>query len=197
MQSWHRAGILVPRVSVNVSPLQFRRQNIVELVTSVISETCLCVQALELEITESALMDDIDQAIDTLKQLQQMGVHISIDDFGTGYSSLSYLRSLPVNTLKMDRSFVMNAHLSEADSQILSAILAMAHSLKLDTVVEGIECEEQHNLLRKQVCGAAQGYYYARPMPAGDLPAMLLEKTMSLDPLNYRIMDEPAYLLVS
>jgi len=197
MQRWHREGILVPRVSVNVSPLQFRRQNIAELVKSALSETGLCVQALELEITESALMDDINQAIETLKQLQQMGVHISIDDFGTGYSSLSHLRTLPVNTLKVDRSFVMNAHESEEDAQILSAILAMAHSLNLDTVVEGIECVEQQTLLRKHLCDEAQGYYYARPMLAGDLSSMLREKTMSLDPLNYRIMDESVSTLSS
>ncbi|MFZ4438393.1 MAG: putative bifunctional diguanylate cyclase/phosphodiesterase [Syntrophales bacterium] len=190
MQRWHLAGILVPRVSVNVSPLQFRRQNIVELVKSILSETSLCAEALELEITESALMDDIDQAIGTLQQLQQMGIHISIDDFGTGYSSLSHLRSLPVNTLKVDRSFVMNAHVSEEDAQILSAILAMAHSLSLDTVVEGVECEEQRDLLRKQVCGEVQGFFYARPMPAADLASLLDKESMSLDPLDCSIMDE-------
>ena len=190
MQRWHHAGILVPRVSVNVSPLQFRRQNIVELVKSILGETSLCAEALELEITESALMDDIDQAIDTLQQLQQMGIHISIDDFGTGYSSLSHLRSLPVNTLKVDRSFVMNAHVSEEDAQILSAILAMAHSLSLDTVVEGVECEEQRDLLRKQVCGEVQGFFYARPMPAEDLASMLDKEFMSLDSLDCSIMDE-------
>lgn len=190
MQRWHHAGILVPRVSVNVSPLQFRRQNIVELVKSILGETSLCAEALELEITESALMDDIDQAIDTLQQLQQMGIHISIDDFGTGYSSLSHLRSLPVNTLKVDRSFVMNAHVSEEDAQILSAILAMAHSLSLDTVVEGVECEEQRDLLRKQVCGEVQGFFYARPMPAEDLASMLDKEFMSLDSLDCSMKDE-------
>ncbi len=190
MKRWHHAGILVPRVSVNVSPLQFRRQNIVELVKSILGETSLCAEALELEITESALMDDIDQAIDTLQQLQQMGIHISIDDFGTGYSSLSHLRSLPVNTLKVDRSFVMNAHVSEEDAQILSAILAMAHSLNLDTVVEGVECEEQRDLLREQECGEVQGFYYARPMPAVDLASMLDKEFMSLDSLDCSMKDE-------
>jgi EAL domain-containing protein (putative c-di-GMP-specific phosphodiesterase class I) len=187
MQRWHRAGVHVPRVSVNVSPLQFRRQNLIELVKAVLSETSLCVQALELEITESALMDDINQAIETLKGLQQLGVNISIDDFGTGYSSLSHLRSLPVNTLKVDRSFVMNAHVSEEDAQILSAIISMAHSLNLDTVVEGVECIEQQDLLRKQACHEVQGYYYARPMPATDLAALLQNETLSLEPLGYNI----------
>ena len=198
MQRWHRAGILVPRISVNVSPLQFRRQNIVELVTSALSETGLSAQALELEITESALMDDVNQAIETLQKLQQMGISISIDDFGTGYSSLSHLRSLPVNTLKVDRSFVMNAHASEEDAQILSAILAMAHSLNLGTVVEGVECKEQQSLLRKLECGEAQGYYYARPLPAEDLSTMLLARTISSEPLNYSVTGEkPACSLPS
>ena len=132
-------------------------------------------------------MVDINAVNKTLKQIQQLGVHISIDDFGTGYSSLSHLRSLPVNTLKVDRSFVMNAHLSEEDGQILSAILSMAHSLNLDTVVEGIECEEQQDLLRKQACHEVQGYYYARPMPATDLAALLQSETLSLEPLGYNI----------
>ena len=178
MQRWHQAGIHIPMISVNVSPLQFRRQNIVELATSALAETCLSGQTLELEITESALMDDISQAIITLQQLQQMGVRISIDDFGTGYSSLSHLRSLPVNTLKVDRSFVMNAHVSDEDAQILSAILAMAHSLNLGTVVEGVECQEQHELLRKLGCDEVQGYYYARPVPVAGLEALVLEKSL-------------------
>lgn len=195
MQQWHSTGVHVPRVSVNVSPLQFQRQNIVELVISALGETGLSVQCLELEITESALMDDVSQTINTLGQLQHLGVHISIDDFGTGYSSLSHLRRLPVNTLKVDRSFVMNAHVSEEDAQILLAIISMAHSLNLKTVVEGVECEEQLNLLRELSCHEIQGFYFARPMPAADLTALLLEQTLSLDPLSDLIWDKQKYPL--
>ena len=195
MQCWHSTGLHIPRVSVNVSPLQFRRQNIVELVKSALNETGLSVQCLELEITESALMDDVNQAINTLKQLQHLGVHISIDDFGTGYSSLSHLRRLPVNALKVDRSFVMNAHVSQEDAQILSAIISMAHSLNLYTVIEGVECEEQQDLLRKQGCHEVQGFYYARPMPAVDIVTLLLEQTLSIDAFSYRIKDEQEYPL--
>jgi diguanylate cyclase len=194
MRQWHSTGVLVPKVSVNVSPLQFRRQNIVELVISALGETGLSVQCLELEITESALMDDVNQTINTLGQLQHLGVHISIDDFGTGYSSLSHLRRLPVNTLKVDRSFVMNAHVSEDDAQILLAIISMAHSLNLNTVVEGVEYEEQLDLLRELSCHEIQGFYYARPMPAADLATLLLEQTLSLDPLSYPVRDELKYL---
>jgi EAL domain-containing protein (putative c-di-GMP-specific phosphodiesterase class I) len=132
----------LPRISVNVSPLQFRRQNIVELVKQAVSEARLCTQALELEITESALMEDMDASIATLKQLQSLGIIISIDDFGTGYLSLSHLRSLPVDILKIDRSFIMNANIAKDDAQILAAIISMAHSLHLDLVAEGVECTE-------------------------------------------------------
>lgn len=189
LHRWHRAGIHLARVSVNVSPLQFRRQNIVGLVKSALNDACLCTQALELEITESALMDDMDQSIITLKQLQLLGVSISIDDFGTGYSSLSHLRSLPVDILKIDRSFVMNAHESQEDAQILSAIIAMAHSLKLEIVAEGVECPGHESLLTAQHCREAQGFYYARPMPADVLSTLLIEKSQQLDPMKYALLD--------
>jgi diguanylate cyclase (GGDEF)-like protein len=189
LHRWHLAGINLARVSVNVSPLQFRRQNLIGLVKSALSEACLCARSLELEITESALMDDMDQSIITLKQLQRLGVSISIDDFGTGYSSLSHLRSLPVDILKVDRSFVMNAHESKEDAQILTAIIAMAHSLKLDIVAEGVECEAHEALLISQQCREAQGFYYAQPMPAEDLTTLLLEQTLPLEPVKYAILD--------
>jgi diguanylate cyclase (GGDEF)-like protein len=185
LHRWHCAGVQMARVSVNVSPLQFRRQNIVELVKSALGEACLCTRALEIEITESAMMDDMERSISILNKLHRLGVNISIDDFGTGYSSLSHLRSLPVDILKVDRSFVINAHVSEEDARILSAIINIAHSLNLDVVVEGVECKEQLDLLRNVTYCEVQGYYYARPMPADDL-VILLEQTLPLDPLNYR-----------
>ncbi|MDD2900681.1 MAG: EAL domain-containing protein [Desulfuromonadaceae bacterium] len=189
LHRWHLAGINLARVSVNVSPLQFRRQNLIEIVKSALSEATLCPQALEIEITESAMMNDMDQSIITLKQLRQLGVNISIDDFGTGYSSLSHLRSMPVDTLKVDRSFVTNAHASEEDAQILTAIIAMAHSLKLEIVAEGVECEIHETLLIAQRCREAQGFYYAEPMSAEALTSLLLEQTLPLAPMKYAILD--------
>lgn len=177
LNRWNSAGINLQRVSVNVSPLQFRRQNIVEMVNKAISKARIAPQSLELEITESALMDDLEQSIIILRELQQLGVSISIDDFGTGYSSLSILRSLPVNIIKVDRSFVMNAHDCEEDAQILSAIIAMSHSLHLDVVAEGVELVEHEELLLSHRCHEAQGYYYAKPMKADDLTKLLVEHT--------------------
>jgi len=186
LHRWHLAGFPMARVSVNVSPLQFRRQNIVGLVKSALSEASLCTRALELEITESALMENFDRSICTLQQLQHLGISISIDDFGTGYSSLSYLRSLPVDILKVDRSFVMNAHESDEDAKILSAIIALAHSLKLEVVAEGVEHEEQDTLLDALSCREAQGFYYAYPMPPEELDALMLAQTLPFQETNPR-----------
>jgi diguanylate cyclase (GGDEF)-like protein len=188
MHQWHCDGIPLARVSVNVSPLQFRRQNIVELVRSALTDASLCSHALELEITESALMDDMDKSIATLKQLQRLGVKISIDDFGTGYSSLSHLRSLPVNILKIDRAFTMNAHESEEDAQILAAIIAMAHSLKLGIVAEGVECEGHETLLVTHRCQEAQGFYYAAPMPLEAITNLLHEQKRPMTPMLYALL---------
>jgi diguanylate cyclase (GGDEF)-like protein len=185
LHRWHQEGVLLPRISINVSPLQFHRQDIVQLVKDAVRASLLCTQALELEITESALMEDQEQSIKILQQLQQLGVNISIDDFGTGYSSLSQLRSLPINILKIDRSFVLHVHESEEDAQILSAIFAMAHSLQLETVAEGVECGDQERLLKQLGCLEAQGYHYAHPMPADELTALLRTQPSSLEPIRY------------
>lgn len=187
LHRWHCEGIHLARISVNVSPVQFRRQNIVGLVKSAISDASLCTQALELEITESALMDNMEQAVSILQQLQHMGVNISIDDFGTGYSSLSHLRTLPVNILKIDRSFLLNAHELKEDAQILAAIIAMAHSLNLDIVAEGVECEKHQALLHAQGCREAQGFFYAGPMPADELADMLRRNNHSLESVRYPV----------
>lgn len=178
LSDWQRQGIQIPRVSVNVSPKQFLRQNIVELAKSALEDAGLCSHALELEITETALMNDMSQSVAILHKLQRTGIKISIDDFGTGYSSLSSLRVLPVDILKVDRSFVMNSHESEEDAQILSAIIAMAHSLHLGVVAEGVETAGHVALLQRQDCREAQGYYFARPMPAQELPPYLAARNL-------------------
>lgn len=183
LQQWRTAGILLPHISVNISPLQFRRQNIVQLVGSAIAAAQICPQSLELEITESALMEDLDASIQTLRELQELGVRISIDDFGTGYSSLSHLRSLPVDILKIDRSFVMHADASQDDAQILSAIISMAHSLHLSVVAEGVETEAHQQLLQLHNCNEAQGYFYAKPMPADQVAAFLNASSIKPEPV--------------
>ena len=169
LHQWHGQGFHLPRISVNVSPLQLQRQDMLGIVKDAITSNNLCAQALELEIVESALVEDSGRSIIILKELQNIGVKISIDDFGTGYSSLSYLRKLPIDILKIDRSFLINVHESEEDERIIAAILAMALSLGLEVVTEGVECVEQVQILKNHNCQEAQGYYFARPMPADEL----------------------------
>ena len=169
LHQWHSQGFHLPRISVNVSPLQLQRQDLLGIVKDALTSNNLCAQALELEIIESALVEDSGRSIIILKELQNIGVKISIDDFGTGYSSLSYLRKLPIDILKIDRSFLIKVHESEEDERIIAAILAMAFSLGLDVVTEGVECVEQVQILKTHNCQEAQGYYFARPMPADEL----------------------------
>lgn len=169
LSQWHSQGIHIPKVSVNVSPLQLQRQNLVELVREVVAANYLCSRSLEIEITESALMESMEHSVSILRELQLMGVVISIDDFGTGYSSLSHLRNLPIDILKIDRSFMLQIHESEEDAQVLSAIITMAASLHLQVVAEGIEHVEQERVVALLGCPEVQGYYYSRPIAADDL----------------------------
>jgi EAL domain-containing protein (putative c-di-GMP-specific phosphodiesterase class I) len=125
------------------------------------------------ELTESSILNDPDQAIRTLTNLQRMGLQTSLDDFGTGYSSLNYLMRLPLNKLKIDRSFVQNLDMNERGIAIISAIIAMAHSLNLEVIAEGVEDEKHIHLLHQMKCDILQGYYIARPMPAMDFEQLL------------------------
>jgi EAL domain-containing protein (putative c-di-GMP-specific phosphodiesterase class I) len=128
---------------------------------------------VKVEITENTLMQDIDVIIPKLRAMQRMGVRIAIDDFGTGYSSLSYLQQFPINTLKVDRSFVGNIRADESDASIINAIVAMARGLDLDLIAEGVENRTQLSYLRAQGCSEAQGYLFSRPVPATELSNLL------------------------
>jgi diguanylate cyclase (GGDEF)-like protein len=189
LHQWHSQGFHLPRISVNVSPLQLQRQNILSIAKDAITSNNLCAQALELEIVESALVEDSGRSINILKELQNIGVKISIDDFGTGYSSLSYLRKLPVDILKIDRSFLINVHESEEDERIIAAILAMALSLGLEVVTEGVECVEQEQILKTHNCQEAQGYYFARPMPADALLQRFMTTRIRLEDVRIQSAD--------
>ncbi|MEM7346356.1 MAG: EAL domain-containing protein [Chloroflexota bacterium] len=166
---WHNAGYTDLSLAVNVSVRQFQHQNLPELVEDVLRETGLSTDSLELEVTESIAMISEDVSLATLNELNQIGVKISIDDFGTGYSSLSRLRSLPVNTLKIDQSFVQDITDDNADQTLITAMIAMAHTLNLKVIAEGVETEEQLTFLRSQQCDEMQGYLFSRSLPA---PAM-------------------------
>ncbi len=165
-RAWQRAGHQPVNVAVNLSGRQFEHRQLIETVTRALRDADLEPGSLALEITESAIMKNPDKASAMLQQLKTMGIPISIDDFGTGYSSLSYLRRFPVDELKIDRSFIMNIATDLDDAAIASAIIAMAHSLKLKVVAEGVETEEQLAFLKSLGCDEAQGYLFSRPVPA-------------------------------
>jgi diguanylate cyclase (GGDEF)-like protein len=164
--AWQKAGLPPLRMAVNVSARQFYGTNLVDLVQGVLAETGLAPEWLELEITESLLLQDIDEAISILKRLKAIGVGIAIDDFGTGYSSLSYLKQLPVDTLKLDRSFVIGLPHNADDAAITAAVIAMAHVLEIMVVAEGVEREEQRDYLQAKGCDKIQGFLCSPPLPA-------------------------------
>ena len=161
---WQDSGLAPLRVSVNLSPCQFKQVNLLATIDRILQDTDLDQTYLEVEITESLLVDDIDQAIALLWELKRRGISIALDDFGTGYSSLSYLQKLPIDTLKIDRSFVTNIASNPDDAAISKAIVALAQSLELKITAEGVETEEQLNYLQNQGCHEVQGYYISKPL---------------------------------
>jgi len=174
--AWIKAGYQPLRVAVNLSIRQFEQKDIAEQIQNILSETGLAPEHLELEITESMVMNDINRAILTLKRLRKLGIHISVDDFGTGYSSLSYLKQFPIQCLKIDKSFVDDlCHNTDAVA-IVSAIISMAGNLDLTVVAEGVETKEQMDFLRKEGCDQMQGYYYSMPLAVQEFTALLHRK---------------------
>jgi EAL domain-containing protein (putative c-di-GMP-specific phosphodiesterase class I) len=160
-------------VAVNLSARQFHRTDIVGTVDTVIREAGLEPGLLELELTESMSIDCPERSADLMGRLRALGVTLSIDDFGTGYSSLSYLKRLPVDKLKIDRSFVQDMHQSAESMAMVKAIIAMAHSLRLEVIAEGVELQEQLDALSAAGCDQIQGFYYSQPLSAGDCAAYL------------------------
>ncbi|QXX75839.1 EAL domain-containing protein [Methylovirgula sp. HY1] len=165
-KSWQHAGLPPLRIAVNLSPLQFRRRTLPLLVAKILAETGLDATYLELELTESIVMHDLDAVADDLRELTRLGVRIAVDDFGTGYSSFGYLKRFPVSRLKIDQSFIRNMAQDSNDDAIVRAIIMLGHSLNISVVAEGVETEEQLALLRGEGCDEIQGYLFGRPMPA-------------------------------
>ena len=161
------------RVSVNISVGQLRKGHLADQVKDVLKRTRLPAHLLELEITESQLMDDIESSIEMLTLVRDLGVTLSVDDFGTGYSSLSYLKRLPVDTLKIDRSFISHIHTNDNDSAITRAIIAMAHSLDLRVVAEGVELRSHIDFLQEHACDEVQGYFISKPLPVSEFNQFL------------------------
>jgi diguanylate cyclase (GGDEF)-like protein/PAS domain S-box-containing protein len=164
-QSWPHGPNGPIAISVNLSPVQFRRRTVPLVVARILADTGLQPSRLSLELTESILLDDIDCVREELHQLVDMGVNLSIDDFGTGYSSLSYVKRMPVSVLKIDQSFVRNVHKDVNDAAIVRAIITLGHSLNLKIVAEGVESPEQVAKLLAEKCDVLQGYLFGRPMP--------------------------------
>jgi EAL domain-containing protein (putative c-di-GMP-specific phosphodiesterase class I) len=164
-------------VSVNVSSQQFFHSNVADVVLKALFEASLKPSALQLELTETILMNDVEETIVTLDRLKNAGVTLAMDDFGTGYSSLSYLKRLPLDTLKIDRSFVMDLEHDNDDAAICSAIIAMAHSLGLTVVAEGVETQAQLDYLRDEGCDDIQGFLISKPLPANELEQRFLQNS--------------------
>ena len=162
--AWRAAGARPPRIAVNVSGHQFRRGDLVQVVEEALRLTATPASALEVEVTESLFMDGSDDARATLDQLRKMGLKVAIDDFGTGYSSMGYLKRLPVDVLKIDRSFVTDLAVDDDARVIAEVIITLAHTLRMSVVAEGVETAEQLKLLRGWRCDTIQGYYFSRPL---------------------------------
>lgn len=171
--AWQQEGHAPLRVAVNVSARQFRQKNLGLRIEKILEETGLDPKLLELELTESAVMENPDEAILTLRLFKQMGITLSIDDFGTGYSSLSHLKHFPIDRLKIDRSFVRHVTRDQNDATIAEAIIALAHSMKLSVVAEGIEHNEQMQFMSHRRCDIMQGYYLSRPVSATEFSDFL------------------------
>jgi EAL domain-containing protein (putative c-di-GMP-specific phosphodiesterase class I) len=157
-------GLTKFSISVNLSPLQFVQTNLVERILATLAKHGVPASQLELEITETAMMTNLGKTVETLNQLVAAGIAISIDDFGTGYSSLSYLKRFPINTLKIDRSFIRDLANDTSDAQLVETIILMAHNLGIDVVAEGVETKEQLDWLKSCGCQQIQGYFYSKPL---------------------------------
>lgn len=162
-------GLGIERVSVNLSANLLLHKNLIGMISGILKETGLPAKRLEVEITESMVMDDIEKSSVTLNALYLLGVGLALDDFGTGYSSLTYLRQFPLSTLKIDRSFITEMSANAEDIAIVRAVIALAHSLHLQVIAEGVEDEKQLKILQQEGCDQVQGYYYSKPLPLDDL----------------------------
>jgi diguanylate cyclase (GGDEF)-like protein len=180
-RKWQDAGLPAIAVSVNLSARQFRQEGMVRTVRRILSDARLGPEHLEIELTESMVMHNVETAIGILRGLKSLGIRLSVDDFGTGHSSLSYLKRLPIDTLKIDRSFV--AHIGDPEDQddgiLAQAIISLGHTLKLKVIAEGVETDAQLNFLRAHQCDEVQGYYFGKPMPAAEFAGMVAAKCFS------------------
>ena len=175
MKAWHDEGGPRVPVAVNLSAVEFKQGDLVSEIAGVLTASGLAPHYLEIELTESVLMDHAGHTLQTLEALRALGVRLSVDDFGTGYSSLAYLKRYPIDKLKIDRSFVRDIPGDSDDVAIATAIIQMARSLQLHTVAEGVETQEQLDMLRNLGCNQFQGYLVSRPVDAAGARAWLFQ----------------------
>ncbi len=161
------------KMAVNLSGRQFEQQDVVQTVARVLEETGLDASWLELEVTESMVVNNVQRAMQVLQQLRELGIAIALDDFGTGYCSLTYLKNFPITTIKIDRSFIQDVTDNLNSAAITQAIIALAHSLHLEVLADGVETEKQMAYLKTHACEKAQGYFISRPLPANRLVQLL------------------------
>ena len=178
--AWQKSGLPPLRIAINISARQMTDRGLVQFIAETVAKTGLSVDSLELEITESAVMSNQEHAEKVLNELKALGFHLTMDDFGTGYSSLAYLKRFPFDSVKIDQSFVRGIPQSKDDEAIVEAIIAMAHSLQLKVVAEGVETREQYEFLRSHKCDQIQGFYVSKPIPSSEI-LMLLYKSMTRD----------------
>jgi EAL domain-containing protein (putative c-di-GMP-specific phosphodiesterase class I) len=179
-QRWQLAGLAIVKIAVNISARQFNNpKGFAEEVTRLLNATGLDPRYLELEMTEGILLKNVDENVAVLRKLGKLGTFLAVDDFGTGYSSLAYLKQLPIDTLKIDRTFVRDIETDPDDAAIIKAIIAMAHSLDLRVTAEGVETRGQLAALRKLRCDQYQGYLMSRPMPADEFALRFLQSSIS------------------
>ncbi|MCI5224852.1 MAG: EAL domain-containing protein, partial [Candidatus Electrothrix sp. AR4] len=182
VKAWEEEGLGCYPIAVNLSARQFQDTRLLDLICEVLHETGLEPGLLELEITESVVMEHPDEAAELLREIRQLGVRIALDDFGTGYSSLAYLKKFPINTLKIDQAFVADITCDKDDEAIVDSIISMASSLHLKVVAEGVETRKQVDFFKERACHEAQGYYFSRPLP----PDKLAEKFKEIINLKSR-----------
>lgn len=203
-KAWRDQDIRVPRVAVNISVFQFVQSGFPDLVARILKETGLPPSVLELELTESLLMENKENAVDILTALKELGVQLAIDDFGTGYSSLSRLRHFPIDRIKIDRSFIQTVATNKDDKAMTSAIISMAENLNLKVLAEGVETDSQLNFLRDRTCDEAQGYFVSKPLTVeqttaflkkGDLPFTLKRDNKALHKGSVRLVNQPGCLV--
>ena len=176
LQKWHRAGLPNIRMAINISARQLMEPDVVKFIVSTLKKHDLPGSSFELEITENAIMDDMDSIVRKLSELSSFGITIAIDDFGTGYSSLSYLHKLPIQTLKIDRTFLKESRINRGDNTIINTIVAMAKGLDLNVVAEGVESHAQLDYLREIDCCEAQGFLFGKPLPSDIITQLLIQE---------------------